>query len=135
MSKTKPERIANIDERITQLKNQQKLLRQQYNAQERKARNHRICRRGGYLESRLPETITLTDEQYNAFLEKTLFSEYSRKILNGLTKQSTETVSSISTKAVSQTNNATIAELTPIEVEYDEYEDEYEDDGETTTGE
>ena len=128
MSKTKPERIANIDERIAQLKNQQKLLRQQYNAQERKARNHRICRRGGYLESRLPETITLTDEQYNAFLEKTLFSEYSRKILSGLTKQNTETVSSISTKAVSQPNSTTVTEPHQIEVEYDEGAEEYEDE-------
>ena len=104
MSKTKPERITNIDERIAQLKNQQKLLRQQYNVQERKARNHRICRRGGYLESHLPETITLTDEQYYHLLEKTLFSEYSRKILNGLISQRDEPTQIVLAETEEQTN-------------------------------
>jgi len=46
MSQTKLEKIA-------QLKNQQKQLKQQHNEQERKARTKRLCSRGGYLKSRL----------------------------------------------------------------------------------
>jgi len=33
----------------------------------------------------LPDTIPLTDEQYKIFLEKTIFTEHSRRILDGLT--------------------------------------------------
>lgn len=87
MAKTKTERIADIQEQIEQLKNQEKRLMQEQKEQERKDRTKRLCKRAGLLESLLPETITLTDEQFKSFLEKTLISEYSRKILNGLTAQ------------------------------------------------
>ena len=82
MSKTKLEKIDAINLEIEQLKNRQKLLRQQHSSQERKARTKRLCSRGGYLESRLPETVTLTDEQYKVLLEKTLFGERGRTILD-----------------------------------------------------
>lgn len=83
--KTVAEQIALAKEDIKQHENKLKLLQQREKEQERKARNHRLCSRGGYLESKLPETITLTDEQYYSFLEKTMFTEHSRRILNGLT--------------------------------------------------
>lgn len=82
MGNIKKEKIENINQEIERLKNQQKLLQQQYNEQERKARTKRLCSRGGYLESRLPETITLTDNQYKVLLERTLFSERGRTILD-----------------------------------------------------
>jgi len=82
MSKTKLEKIDAINLEIEQLKNRQKLLRQQHSSQERKARTKRLCSRGGYLESRLPETVTLTDEQYKVLLEKILFSDKGRAILD-----------------------------------------------------
>jgi hypothetical protein len=82
MSKTKLEKIGNIDLEIEQLKNRKKLLQQQHNSHERKARIKRLCSRGGYLESRLPETITLTDNQYKVLLERTLFSDKGRAILD-----------------------------------------------------
>jgi len=126
MALTKLEKIADIQKQIEQLKNQQKLYQQQHNEQERKARTRRLCSRGGYIESRLPETITLTDEQFKSFLEKTLFADYTRKILTGFTKQNAETVSGIS-KTAAQVNNTIIKEPLPIEVEYDEDSDEYED--------
>jgi len=81
------EQIANAREDIKQGENRLKLLNQRQKDQERKARNHRLCSRGGYLESKLPEVITLTDEQYYSFHEKTLFTEYSRRVPNGLTER------------------------------------------------
>ena len=57
MSKTRLERIANIDDVIRQLKNRQKELQQQQNEQERKARTNRLCKRGGLCESLLPRFI------------------------------------------------------------------------------
>lgn len=85
MAKTKLERITSIENEIRQLENQRKQLLQQHKEQERKERTHRLCKRGGLLESIMPETITLTDEVFKTFLEKALLSDYSRKLLDGLT--------------------------------------------------
>ncbi len=70
MGKTKLEKIAGIEETMRQLENQRKQLLQQYKEQERKERTHRLCKRGGLLESIMPDTVTLTDEQFRTFLEK-----------------------------------------------------------------
>jgi len=92
MAKTKPEKIAGIEEQIQQLENQKKRLIQEQKAQERKDRTRRLCKRAGLLESLLPETIPLTDEQFKTFLEKTIVTEHSRRILDGLTVQNTATL-------------------------------------------
>ena len=87
MTKTKLEKIESIKEEINQLKERQKLLRQQHNAQERKDRTKRLCKRGGLLESMLPDTIPLSDEQFKTFMEKTMLTDFTRRILDGLTAQ------------------------------------------------
>ena len=92
MSKSRLERIDGIKEEIEQLKTRQRLLQQQHNAQERKARTHRLCRRGGLVEKLLPGTISLPDEQFDTFVEKTLLTGYAEKILRGLAAQSGESL-------------------------------------------
>ena len=87
MARTKLEKIAGIEEEIRQLENQRKQLIQQQKEQERKERTHRLCKRGGLLESILPDTVTLTDEQFKIFLEGVLFSDTTRRILDHLTAQ------------------------------------------------
>jgi len=42
-------------------------------------------------ESMLPDSIPLTDEQFKSFLEKTINTEQSRRILDGLTAQNAAT--------------------------------------------
>ena len=91
MAKTTAEKIENIKIEIEQLENQRKRLLQQQKEQERKDRTKRLCKRAGLLESFLPDTIALTDEQFKVFLEKTLLNEYSKKILHGLKGQAAET--------------------------------------------
>jgi len=81
MAKTKLEKIANLEDEIKKLKDEQKLLQQQHNEQERKLRTKRLCKRAGYLEKILPDTITLTDEQFDLFLDKTLLTDFTRKML------------------------------------------------------
>ena len=81
MPKTKVEKIAGIDEQITQLEAQRKKLLQQHKEQERKDRTKRLCKRAGLLESMLPDTLKLTDEQFKNFLERTTGNEYGRKTL------------------------------------------------------
>lgn len=87
MAKTKAEKIAAIELQMTQLENQRKKLIQEKKQQERKDRTKRLCKRMGLFESMLPESISLTDEQFQIFLEKTIATEHSRRILDGLTTQ------------------------------------------------
>ena len=87
MAKTKAEKIADIELQLEQLENQRKKLVQEQKIQERKDRTKRLCKRMGLFESMLPDTIPLTDEQFQIFLEKTVASEYGRRILDGLIAQ------------------------------------------------
>lgn len=81
MAQSKVEKIASIEQEIKQLKERQKQLQQQHNLQERKDRTKRLCKRAGLLESMLPDTIPLTDEQFKTFLEKTVLTDMASKIL------------------------------------------------------
>ena len=90
MPKSKTEKIEDITNTIEQLKNQQKKLIQRYKEQERKLRTRRLCKRAGLLESMLPETISLTDEQFKSYLEKTLTTNFSREMLREIQAQTTE---------------------------------------------
>jgi len=85
MAKTKLEKIAGIEEEIRQLENKRKQLVQEQKAQERKDRTKRLCRRMGLFESLVPNSISLTEEQFKTFLEKTVAAEHGRKLLDELT--------------------------------------------------
>ena len=91
MAKTKIEKIAGIEEEIRQLENKKKRLIQEQKEQERKDRTNRLCKRMGLFEKLLPDTIPLTEEQFKTFLEQTIATEHSRRILDGLTAQNTAT--------------------------------------------
>ena len=104
MAKTKAEKITSLQEQIKQLQNQEKRLLQEQKAQERKDRTKRLCKRAGLLESMLPETITLTDDLFKSFLEKTVTTEHSRRILDGLTAQDNTTAAPIRASAAARLN-------------------------------
>ena len=92
MAKTKAEKIAGIDEEIRQLTNKKKRLIQEQKEQERKDRTNRLCKRMGFIEKLLPGTIPLTEEQFKTFVEQTIATDHSRRILDGLTAQNAATV-------------------------------------------
>jgi len=79
------EKIESLKTEIQQLENHRKQLVQQQKEQERKARTKRLCKRAGLLESLLPETITLTDEQFDIFLKRTIANDYGRGKLAEIT--------------------------------------------------
>lgn len=91
MAKTRAEKIDSIQEEIKQLEAQRKKLLQVQKDQDRKDRTKRLCRRMGLFESMLPDTIPLTEEQFKTFLEKTITTDHSRRILDGLTAQNAAT--------------------------------------------
>jgi len=83
--------IEKIKTEIRQLKNRAKRLTGAHSQLERNARTRRLCQRMGLFESMLPDTVTLTDEQFKSFLEKTIVTEHSRRILDGLKVRDTKT--------------------------------------------
>ena len=97
------EKIASIDEEMQQLANRKKEYIQRERAAERKARNHRICKRGGHLESVLPALINLTDEQFNMFIKRTLLTEYATRELDKIKPQTAPTESPETEGATEQT--------------------------------
>ncbi|ENY8964299.1 DUF3847 domain-containing protein [Clostridioides difficile] len=104
MAKTKTEKITSIEEEIRQLENKRRQLVQEQKAQERKDRTKRLCRRMGLFESLVPDTIPLTEEQFKTFLEKTVTTEQSRRILDELTAQNAARAAAQGTEPAAQGN-------------------------------
>jgi len=84
MLNKKLERINTIEENIKKMENQKKNLMQQYKEQERKERTHRLCKRGGLLESILPDTITLSDDRFETFVKEHIASKFGTSALRRL---------------------------------------------------
>ena len=87
--KTREELQAEIEDgkkKIRQFENREKMLRQKLSKEERKARNHRLCKRGGFMESVVPELIAMPDEEAKAFLQLALTSEEARAYLKKRTE-------------------------------------------------
>ena len=81
MPRKETDKLASIEERIKQLTKQKEEIEKKQKERNDKARTNRLCRRMGLLESMLPETITLTDEQFKTLLDRTIASPYGRKRL------------------------------------------------------
>lgn len=82
--KTHEELTAEIEDgkkKIRQFENREKMLRQKLSVEESKARNHRLCKRGGFMESLVPELIAMPDEDTKAFLRLALTSEPAQEFL------------------------------------------------------
>ena len=82
--KTREELQAEIEDgkkKIQQFENREKIIKQKLSVEERKARNHRLCKRGGFMESLVPELITMTDEDAQTFFRLALTSEPAREYL------------------------------------------------------
>jgi hypothetical protein len=119
MSVTKEERISNIETQIAELVKQRKNIIQAQKAAERKARTHRLCKRGGEIEKNSPGIETLTEDEFKAFASITFLTPYSKKELAKiLAKKNTE-------KPVLISEN-TVQEVEASEQEADNTEQEVE---------
>jgi len=96
--------IEKAQEEIRQKENRIKELVAKQKAEEKKARNHRLCKRHGLLESLLPEIIEITDEQYKSFLERAVANSYGRDILAKIIAQGDKNDTSKAPSATPQTN-------------------------------
>ena len=127
MAKTRLEKIAELEEQIAQIKNRQKQERQKLNKEERNARTRRLCSRHGLLEKMLPEIVTITDEQFQAFLEKAVTNQYGRDILNKIIANTAATPAQSS--AGSAATSVLTATAKPAETHRDGDADEGQDGG------
>jgi len=53
-----------------------KQLEKQQAERDRKDRNHRLCKRHGFIESLLPDIINLTQEQFEAFVKNHIANKH-----------------------------------------------------------
>ena len=105
--KTLEQQIAQAQAEIQQRENRLKELLNKQKDKERKERNHRLCKRMGLIEKYLPDTITLTDEQFQAFIEETTANDYGRRRLAHIIAQWAEKhPSKLTEKATLQDNTA-----------------------------
>lgn len=123
MAKTRTEKIDSLQIEIQQLENKRKQLIQEQKQQERKDRTKRLCRRAGLFESLVPDTIPLTEEQFKTFLEKTVMTEQSRRILDELTAQNAATAAVKGAEQAAQSDTHTAAKTTHTAQESREDED------------
>ena len=107
--KTVEQRIAESQEKIRQEQNALKQLQKQQGEQDRKARNHRLCKRHGLIESLLPDTAILTDEQFQIFLEQHIANSHGRSKLASIVEQGKNNQSSNITETAAQSASPTPA--------------------------
>jgi hypothetical protein len=100
MAKTRTEKIANYDEQIAKLQDQRREEIQKRQQEERKAKENRYKKRHKLLEDALPETINMTDEQYNTFISRAIANDTVRKIIANILTQSVKPVNEKQANAV-----------------------------------
>jgi multidrug resistance efflux pump len=89
--KTTAEQIADAQSKIEQYENRMKLLLQKQKAQDRKDRTRRLIERGAILESLIDGADAASNEQVKAFLEKTIKTEFARRIWQEIVPPSPKT--------------------------------------------
>jgi len=82
--RTLAEQIESARLEMVQKENRLKELISRQKEQDRRERTHRLCRRGGLVESLLPELAVLDDNQFDIFVNKPLLSGYAAKVLREL---------------------------------------------------
>ena len=92
-SKKLAEQIAAAESEIKEKEKKLLELKQKHKAQEGKEQTHRLIERGKILESLIENAAALTDGQIQAFLEKTITTDFAVKILSQLKQQNVETTS------------------------------------------
>jgi len=92
-----------IQEELRRLKQ----LEKQQAERDRKARNHRLCKRHGFIEKMLPDIIDLTDEQYESFVNNHIANRHGIAALAKLTGHTAETATGAPT-CVKHQNNGSI---------------------------
>ena len=73
--------LERTQKKIRQYENRSKMLDRRLAIEKRKERNHRLCSRGGFIESIVPELIAMTDEEAKDYLYHAVHSEEAKAFL------------------------------------------------------
>lgn len=105
--RTRKERIALKREQIRQWENEVKRLLNEEKEAERKARTSRLCKRAGFLESILPDTIMLNEKSFETFVKNHIANKYGLSAINRLIveqeKDNAKTIAAESEQAKTET--------------------------------
>jgi chromosome segregation ATPase len=107
--KTRNDQIAAIELEMGQLEAQKKKLLAEQKEADQKARTNRLCKRHGLFESMLPDAITLTEDNFKAFLQKTVANDYWRKMLASLLAEQERNAAANGDNAVKAVEPAVVA--------------------------
>ena len=88
--KTTAEQIEAAKLKLEQEKARMQGLLQRHKSEERKKRTKRLIERGAIVESLIPESETLTNEQIQIFLTKTIQTEFACRVLREMQTQNPE---------------------------------------------
>jgi len=99
MKKTTDEKINNVDEQMRILADEKKTLQKKKREEEQEEQKQRCHKRGIKVEKQLPDFAKMTDEQFDIFAKKVLFTEQTKRIISEiLTLQSMPSRSAKSAK-------------------------------------
>ena len=87
MAKNRQSKIDKLAAQIAEQQEQLKVEKWKQAEEQRKAKTNRLISRHRLLESMLPDTINLSDEQYLAFITKHVTNEHGRKALVNILAQ------------------------------------------------
>ena len=73
--------LERTQQKIRQCENRNKMLDRKLAIEKRKERNHRLCSRGGYLESLVPALIDMSEQEARDFLYTAVFSDKAQEFL------------------------------------------------------
>ena len=82
MKKTTAEKIQSELEKKKQIETQIKQLQQQEREEKETAKKNRLYKWGCIVEKQIPDLATFTDEQFNMFADKVLFTEQTKRIIS-----------------------------------------------------
>ena len=105
--KTTADKIEEAREKIAQYESHMKKLLQKQKQDERKVKTKRQTSRAGVIEKLLPDTITLTDEQFKAFIERTAANDFGRRALATIVKGGRATAASQTAESAQSSTTAT----------------------------
>ena len=88
--KTTAEQIEAAKLKLEQEKARMQGLLQRHKSEERKKRTRRLIERGAIVESLIPEPETLSNEQIQIFLTKTIQTEFARRVFREMQAQNPE---------------------------------------------
>ena len=91
--------------RIQEEQRRLKQLEKQQAERDRKDRNHRLCKRHGFLESILPDSINLTDEQFQEFVKNHVANKFGKQAIADFIAKNAKTTAAQADTPNEETNS------------------------------